>query len=129
MTQARDYLTLVEILELTRPYEECAPIIQRVLDRLAVEGVPGLASMHFYHDAERAQLGAVITFSDSTQILAHTAMISQWEEFRQFAKMIKVVDMRVHGVPNADFTAWVKQFGGALRQFPEPLAGFARSGL
>ena len=124
--QTASYLTLVEILEMTRPYEECAPIIRRVLDRLAVEGVPGLASMHFYHDAERAQLGAVITFSDASQILAHTAMISQWEDFRLFASMIKVIEMRVHGKLSPESRKWLAQFKGPIRVIEEYVGGFVR---
>lgn len=124
--QASSYLTLVEILELNRPYEECAPIIRRVLDRLAVEGVPGLASMQFYHDAERAQLGAVITFSDSSQILAHTAMISQWEDFRRFATMIKVIEIRVHGKLSAEAQQWLAQFKGPVRVIEDYVGGFVR---
>lgn len=126
MKQASDYFTIVEILELTRPYEECAPLLQRALDRLAVEGVPALVSMHFYHDPEKSQLGAVITFSDATQLLAHTAMISGWEEFQRFAAMIKVVELRVHGQLSPEVHAWLSKFNGPVRVFDKYLGGFVR---
>lgn len=124
--QASEYVTLVEILELTHPYEEFAPLIKRALERLAVEGVPALRSMHFFHDADKAQLGAVITFSSSEQIPAHTAMISQWEEFQKFSKMVKVVELRVHGKISPEVREWLARFGGPVRIFEDYLGGFVR---
>ena len=48
MAQAvSEHVTLVELLELTQPYAHVAPLLQRAVQRLAREGVPGLQAMHF----------------------------------------------------------------------------------
>ncbi len=44
-------------------------------------------------------------------------MISQWKEFQRFAKMIRLVDMRVHGNLSPEVRQWLSQFDGPLRVF------------
>ena len=68
----------------------------------------------------------MITFASAADMLAHTAMISGWDEFKAFASMIKVSDMRVHGKLTAEVAAWIAQFNGPLRQFEQHVAGFVR---
>ena len=125
-SRAAQQVTLVEILELTQPYAQVAPLLTRAVERLEREGVRGLVSMHFHTRAEQRELAAVITFASAAQMMEHAAMISGWDEFKQFATMVKLVDLRVHGVPSAEFEAWASQFGGPARKYPELVVGFTR---
>lgn len=120
------YVTLVELLELTVPLAEIAPLLQATLRRLEVEGVPGLVSMQFHANEAQTELGAVITFSDGDQMPAHTEMISGWDEFKRFSKMIKLKEMRVHGTLSPAAEAWIRQFSGPISKFEQPVAAFVR---
>jgi hypothetical protein len=125
-TPADDSVTLVEILDVPGSFDEARQLIQAGVARLEREGVPGLASMNFYEDAAAKELAAVITFSNSSEILAHTRMISGWPEFQRFATLIRVKDMRIHGRVSAEVRAWLDQFQGPRRLFETHLAGFSR---
>ena len=125
-TNVSDYVTLVEILELTRPYAEVEPIIQSTVRRLEAEGVRALRSMQFYTNEAKTELGAIITFASAAELLTHVKMISDWEEFRRFASMIKLVDMRVHGRLTPEVEAWIRQFNGPLKKLEHPVVGFVR---
>ena len=59
---AGDYVTLVEVLELTRPFEEFADAIKAALRRLEAEGVRELVTVQFYADPGSTQVGAILTF-------------------------------------------------------------------
>jgi hypothetical protein len=118
---AGDYVTLVEVLELTRPFEEF------VTRRLEAEGVGELVSVQFYTDPGTAQAGAILTFSDRERILEHIRLITGWEEFGRFVATVKPVDVRVYGTLSSGAEAWVRQFGDVLgRKFGEHVAGFVR---
>jgi len=82
--------------------------------------------MKFYEDAAAKELAAVITFSDSAEILAHTRMIAGWPEFQRFATLLRLKDMRIHGRVSAEVRAWLDQFPGPRRLFEMHLAGFSR---
>lgn len=126
MSDARDATTLVEILEVTGSFDEAEALLTATLTRLEREGVPGLASMQFYTDEPRRQLAAVITFTDPSQMLAHTAQLSGWDEFRRFSALIKLVEMRIHGSVGDDVRAWMGQFSGTVTHYPQPVAAFFR---
>ena len=125
-TATDDSVTLVEILEVLGSFDETRQLVRACVARLEREGVPGLASMIFYEDAAAKELAAVITFSSSTEILAHTQMISGWPEFQRFGTLIRVKDMRIHGRVSAEVRAWLDQFQGPRRLFELHLAGFSR---
>lgn len=127
MPDARDATTLVEILEVTGPFDEAVALIRATIARLEREGVPGLASMQFYTDEARRELAAVITFADPAQMLAHTAQLSGWDEFRRFSSMIKLKEMRIHGTVGPEVRAWMAQFPGAVTQYAAPIAAFFRA--
>ena len=121
-----DSVTLVEILDVLGSFDEARELIQACIARLEREGVPGLASMRFYEDPAAKELAAVIMFSNSSEILAHTRMISSWPEFQRFATSIRLKDMRIHGTVSPEVRAWLDQFQGPRRVFDKHLAGFNR---
>lgn len=121
-----DHVTLVEVLELTRPYDEVAPLIAAAVRRLEIEGVKALLSMQFYRNDAATELGAVITFASSSQMIEHMNMISAWEEFRCFSTMVKLVDMRVHGTLDPEAEAWIRKFNGPMKKLESHVAGFVR---
>lgn len=120
------YVTLVEILEVLGPFDDVAAQVAVVLKRLEAEGVPGLASMQFYADKSKNELGAIITFRDPADMIAHTKMISGWDDFKRFASMTRLKDMRIHGVITPEVEAWVRQFDGPLAKYESFVAGFVR---
>ena len=104
---ATEYVTLVEVLELTRPFEEFANAIGAASRRLETEGVEELVAVHFYGSPESSEAGAILTFSDRERMIDHIEMISAWEEFEWFFD--KTVDEIVHGDLNLesnDPNAW-----------------------
>ena len=125
-TATDDSVTLVEILDVPGSFDEARQLVQTCVARLEREGVPGLASMKFYEDAAAKELAAVITFSDSAEILAHTRMIAGWPEFQRFATLLRLKDMRIHGRVSAEVRAWLDQFPDPRRLFEMHLAGFSR---
>ena len=119
-------VTLVEVLERLRPLEEVAALVQTVVQRLEREGIEALASMQFYADPSSPEISAIITFSDSNHLMDHVNMVSGWEEFKRFSTMIKVTDMRIYGTLTPEAEAWIETFGGPIRKFAHPIAGFVR---
>ena len=93
---------------------------------MGAEGVRALRSMQFYTNEAKTELGAIITFASAAELLTHVKMISDWEEFRRFASMIKLVDMRVHGRLTPEVEAWIRQFNGPLKKLEHPVVGFVR---
>lgn len=126
MPDARDAVTLVEILEVVGDFDEAVALISTTVARLEREGVPGLASMQFYTHAERRELAAVITFADPAQMQAHTAMISSWDAFRRFSEVVRFKEMRIHGVVGPEVKAWLARFPGPVAQYDSPIAAFFR---
>lgn len=118
-------VTLVELLDVIGDFDEVAAILRTVMARLEREGVAGLRSMEFYRASE-TQLAAVIAFADPADMLAHTAMVSSFPEFVQFAAKTKLVKMRIHGVVSPEVRAWMAQFPGEVEVFEEYVAGFSR---
>ena len=56
--RAAEYVTLVELLEVTAPVEEFQSTIDAVAARLEAEGVRELVSMNFYGEPGSTQAGA-----------------------------------------------------------------------
>ena len=79
--QATEYVTLVEVLEVTVPFEEFQSAIDAVANRLEAEGVKELVSINFYGESGSNEVGAILTFSDSESMLKHMAMVSSWKEY------------------------------------------------
>ena len=124
---ACDYVTLVEVLELTRPFEEFADAIEAALRRLETEGVRELVTVQFYADPGSTQVGAILTFSDRERMIEHMGMVSRWEEFERFFATVKPIDVRVYGRLSEEAEAWIRRFGDVLgRTFEEHVAGFVR---
>jgi hypothetical protein len=125
--QATEYVTQVELLELTVPFEEFEEAVRAATGRLEAEGVRELVSMNFYAEPGSTEVGAIITFSDRERMLDHIEMISSWEEFRRFFGTVKPVDVRVYGKLSTDAEAWISQFGDIVsRKFERHVAGFVR---
>ena len=119
-------VTLVEVLELTAPFEEFERAISAAVRRLETDGVRELVTIQFYAGAESTEIGVVITFSDRDRMIDHMNMVSQWEEFAAFVRTVRLVDMRVYGVLSAEAEAWISAFGKPSKRFERHVAGFVR---
>ena len=124
---ATEYVTLVEVMELTRPFEEFAKAIEAASRRLEAEGVEELVAVHFYGSPQSTEAGAILTFSDRERMIDHIEMISKWEEFERFFATVKPLDVRVYGKLSEEAEEWIGQFGDILsRKFEDHVAGFVR---
>ena len=74
---ASEYVTLVEVLELTVPYEEFAQAVGAAARRLEAEGVRELVTVHFYGNLRYTEVGATLTSSDRERMIEHIEMISK----------------------------------------------------
>jgi len=125
--QATEHVTLVELLEVTVPFEEFQSAIDAVAARLEAEGVKELVSLNFYREAGSNEVGAILTFSDSKSMLKHMDMVSSWKEYDMFFGTVKPLDVRVYGTLDAEAEAWIGQFGDIVsRKFEHHTAGFVR---
>ena len=125
--QATEYVTLVELLEVTAPFEEFQSAIDAVAARLEAEGVKELVSINFYGESGSKEVGAILTFSDSKSMLKHMDMVSSWKEYEMFFGAVKPLDVRVYGTLDAEAEAWIGQFGDIVsRKFEHHTAGFVR---
>ena len=123
---ASEHVTLVEVLELTRPFEEFAAAVRAAARRLESEGIKELVSLQFYADPGSIEVGAILTFADRSRIMEHIDMITRWEEFERFFSTVKPIDVRVYGKLSGEAEGWVGQFGVVSRTFEEHVAGFVR---
>jgi hypothetical protein len=124
---AEEYVTLVEVLELTVPYEEFEEAIQAAARRLEAEGVRELVSFNFYGGPSSKRVGAILVFSDGASFLDHIRTISSWEEFERFFATAKPLDVRVYGRLGAEAEAWISQFEDIVStKFERHAAGFVR---
>ena len=122
-----EYVTLVEVLELTRPFEQFANAIGAASRRLETEGVEELVAVHFYGSPESSEAGAILTFSDRERMIDHIEMISAWEEFEWFFATVKPLDVRVYGKLSEEAEEWIGQFGDIMsKKFERHVAGFVR---
>ena len=94
---ASEHVTLVEALQLTRPFEEFTAAIQAAARRLEAEGIEALVTLQFYADPGSDEIGAILTFADRSRIMEHINMIMAWEEFERFFSTVKPIDVRVYG--------------------------------
>jgi len=125
--QAAKYVTLVEVFELTAPYEEFEEAIRATTERLEAEGVRELVSVNFYVVPGSTHAGAILIFSDSEAMLEHMDRVSSWEEYRKFFATVKPLDVRVYGKLHAEAEAWISQFGDIVsKKFEDHAAGFVR---
>jgi hypothetical protein len=125
--QATEYVTLVEVLEVTAPFAEFQSAIDAAVQRLEAEGVKGLVSINFYRESGSNEVGAILTFSDSESMLRHMDMVSSWKEYETFFGTVKPLDVRVYGTLDAEAEAWIGQFGDIVsRKFEHYAAGFVR---
>jgi hypothetical protein len=124
---AKEYVTLVEVMELTVSYEEFADAIEAASRRLEAEGVEELVAVHFYGSPESTEAGAILTFSNRERMVDHIEMVSKWEEFERFFATVKPLDVRVYGRLSEEAEEWIGQFGNILsRKFEDHVAGFVR---
>jgi hypothetical protein len=125
--RATEYVTLVEVLEVTAPFEEFQSAIEAAANRLEAEGVKELVSINFYGEPGSTEVGAILTFSDRERMLEHMDMVSSWEEFKRFFGTVRPLDVRVYGRLNEEAEAWISQFGDIVsRKFEHHVAGFVR---
>jgi hypothetical protein len=123
---ASEYVTLVEVLELTVPYEEFARAVEAASRRLEAEGVRELVTVHFYGSPESTEAGAILTFSDRERMIDHIEMISGWEEFERFFATVKPLDVRVYGRLSEEAEEWIGRFDVLSKKFEHHVAGFVR---
>jgi len=123
---ATEYVTLVEVMELTRPFEEFADAIEAASQRLETEGVQELVAVHFYGSPESTEAGAILTFADRERMIDHIEMISKWEEFERFFATVKPLDVRVYGKLSEEAEEWIGQFDVLSKKFEDHVAGFVR---
>jgi hypothetical protein len=127
MKQPENYVTLVEKLEITAPYEEFEEATRAAVGRLEAEGVRELVSVNFYVEPGSTQAGAILIFSDSEAMLEHMDMVSSWEEYQRFFATLKPLDVKVYGRLHAEAEAWISQFGDIVsKKFEHHAAGFVR---
>ena len=127
MKQPEKYVTLVEALEITAPYEEFEEAARAATGRLEAEGVRELVSVNFYAGPHSKQAGAILIFSDGEAMLEHMNMVSSWEEYQRFFATVKPLDVRVYGSLHAGAEGWISQFGDIVsRKFEHHAAGFVR---
>jgi hypothetical protein len=124
---AKEYVTLVEVMELTVSYEEFADAIEAASRRLEAEGVEELVAVHFYGSPESTEAGAILTFSNRERMVEHIEMVSKWEEFERFFATVKPLDVRVYGRLSEEAEEWIGHFGDIMsRKFEDHVAGFVR---
>jgi len=123
---ATQYVTLVEVMELTRPFGEFARAIEAASRRLETEGVQELVTLHFYGSPESTEVGAILTFSNRERMIDHIEMVSGWEEFERFFATVKPLDVRVYGKLSEEAEEWIGQFDVLSKKFEDHVAGFVR---
>lgn len=123
---AREYVTLVEVLELVRPFKEFQAAVQAATRRLESEGVRALVTCQFYVHPGSTEIGVILTFADPSKMIEHINMITAWEEFKDFFRTVKPVDVRVYGKLSAEAEAWIRGFDVVSKTFEEHVAGFVR---
>src|SRR3712207_4556842 len=110
-TPASKHVTLVEVFELTRPFEEFAAAVRAAARRLEAEGIKELVTLQFYATPGSTEVGSILTFTDRTRMMEHIGMITRWEEFERFFATARPKDVRVYGRLSAEAEEWVRQFG------------------
>ena len=124
--EADRYVTLVEVLELTVPYEEFSEAVGAAARRLEAEGIRELVALHFYGSRASTEVGAILTFSDRGRMIEHIEMISKWEEFERFFACVRPLDVRVYGKLSEEAEAWIGHFDVLSKKFEHHVAGFVR---
>jgi hypothetical protein len=125
-SSASQHVTLVEVLELTSPFEEFADAVRAAARRLEVEGIEELVTLQFYANPGSTEVGAILIFADRSRVIEHVAMITGWEEFQRFFATVRPIDVRVYGRLSQEAEAWVRQFDVVSRTFEDHVAGFVR---
>jgi hypothetical protein len=125
-TPPSEHVTLVEVLELTRPFEEFAAAVEAAALRLEAEGIEELVTLQFYADPASTEVGSILTFTDRNRMMEHIDMITGWEEFERFFATVRPLDVRVYGELSAEAQEWVGQFGVVSKTFEEHVTGFVR---
>lgn len=123
---ASEYVTLVEVLELTSSFEEFEAAVRAATRRLETEGVRELVTLQFYAAPGSTEAGAILTFTDRSRVIEHIEMITGWEEFERFFATVKPIDVRVYGRLSPEAEEWVRQFDVLSKTFEDHVAGFVR---
>ena len=124
--RASDRITLVEVFELTAPFDAFVATVQAAARRLEREGVSGLVGVRFYGRPGDSEAGAVITFADSSQVMDHIRMITGWPEFKALLGVMKPIDVRVYGRLTPEAQAWLRTMNVVTKVFEDCVAGFVR---
>ncbi len=124
--QANERVTLVEVFELTGSFEAFQAAVEAAARRLEREGVSGLARVQFYATPGARELGAIITFADSSQVMEHIHMISGWPEFQALLGTVRPTDVRIYGRLGDEALAWVRTMNTVSKTFERHVAGFVR---
>lgn len=123
---ACDRISLVEVLERTAPFDAFMDVIQAAVRRLELEGVSGLVGVRFYARPDDPEVGAVITFADSSQVMDHIHLITGWPEFKALLGVMKPLDVRVYGRLGEEAKAWLRTMNVVSKTFEDCAAAFVR---
>lgn len=123
---AQETLTIIETLELTVPFDEYTVAVRAFVNRAEAEGIRALAPMQVHNTPGTTQVGLMLHLSDQSKLLEHVQMIDGWDEFKRYAGMSKVRDLRVFGVLPPEIEAWLRKYSDALTIFTQPIVGFVR---
>jgi hypothetical protein len=123
---ASERVTIVEVFELTGPFDTFAATVQAAVRRLEAEGVRGLVGAQFYATPGSSEVGAIITFADPGQFMDHVQMITGWPEFHTLVGIVKPVDVRVYGRLSEEALSWLRKMNVVSKTFESHVAGFVR---
>ncbi|HZI10243.1 MAG TPA: hypothetical protein VE153_07585 [Myxococcus sp.] len=123
---ASERVTLVEVFELTGTFEAFQAAVEAAARRLEREGVSSLARVQFYATPGTRELGAIITFADTSQVMEHIRMISGWPEFKALIGTVRPTDVRVYGRLGDEALEWIRTMNTVSKTFESHVAGFVR---
>jgi hypothetical protein len=123
---ACDRISLVEVMERTAPFDVFLDAIQAAVRRLELEGVSGLIGVRFYARPDDTEVGAVITFADSSQVMDHLHLITGWPEFKALLGVVRPLDVRVYGRLGEEAKAWLRKMNVVSKTFEDCAAAFVR---
>lgn len=120
------HVTLVEVFELIRPFEEFTAAVEAGVRRLEAEGIRSLVRIQFYGEPGSNEAGAILTFADPDRIMDHIQMMKGWEEFAALVRTIKPIEARVYGKLPPEAEAWLNNAMPVTKKFDHQIAGFVR---
>ena len=125
-TPVSQRVTLVEVVELIRPFEEFAAAAEAGVRRLEAEGIASLIRIQFYVNPGSTEAGAILTFADPAEIVTHINRVKDWPEFHALVRTVKPRNALVYGKLPHEADEWLRNAFPILQKFETHLAGFVR---